>query len=631
MKPYSGSKNFIFVSYSRKDKDIVYPIIEKLQKKYRVWYDKGIQFGAEWASMIAQKLNEAALFVFMVTNNSLASVHCNDELAYAKESNINFINILLEDVEFPPEFKLSYGRYQMCSISDYDDEEELIENLASRSKKIAEAKYDEFDLNALNKKGFSDIKKDLEMKKTAVDGLNELAANYRKDKINAYLKKSYPDEKIICSSYDIGPTYTSFYLDNTEGFTFNNIYDSTYGLYEELKLRQEIRVGIYNKKYAYEIVNPEIEDVLLKDVLSALPDKDEAPLAFALGVNSKHEIITANFDELPHLLICGSNRVEALTFIRSILATFIVRNDPLNLKICLLSNNDVFDLDDLCLLFEDTVHCDENLRYYSAQESLGILLDNMKTRLECFKQEAVNNISEYNIKMQEVGKEKLHRLIVVVEDASLIIKENKATRDLICSLLQKGRIAGIHLIVSGSECFEEMFNGTIRAGAPSHVVFKFNPRCGNSGDWRIAEQSKVFINEPGAERLFGYGDMIISAPRVSRTSTIRLQTPYISYHDSSNLMKPFSRFPDLYSDPSDEEFDERFKAGLEKEKLKREKSESEYQDVKKWVLQQEEVSRRKIQKELNLPFERARDYFERLQNEGVVSRVHSNHGYKVIK
>ena len=98
--PYEGEKEYLFVSYSHKDPELVFPILEKLDKDgYRIWYDEGIIPGSEWPETIADHLKNSAAFVCLVTKNFLESKNCLRELNFALKKQIPFLSIMLEDVE----------------------------------------------------------------------------------------------------------------------------------------------------------------------------------------------------------------------------------------------------------------------------------------------------------------------------------------------------------------------------------------------------------------------------------------------------------------------------------------------------------------------------------------------------
>lgn len=148
-KPYLGNEKYIFVSYSHKDKNLVFPIIDKLSNQYRVWFDEGIHFGKEWDKEIVEKLSECFIFVFMVSKNSLESTNCRDELAYARDKGKCFVNIIVEDLELPENFLFRYGRYEMCYLNKYSNISEMINNLSYRTKEFEETKIDS-DLIAID-------------------------------------------------------------------------------------------------------------------------------------------------------------------------------------------------------------------------------------------------------------------------------------------------------------------------------------------------------------------------------------------------------------------------------------------------------------------------------------------------
>ena len=85
VRAYTGKKPFVFVSYAHKDADFVFPFISELQKHFNVWFDEGIHLSKEWDKEIVEHINACSLFIYVVTKNSLKSLNCQDEIAFAKE------------------------------------------------------------------------------------------------------------------------------------------------------------------------------------------------------------------------------------------------------------------------------------------------------------------------------------------------------------------------------------------------------------------------------------------------------------------------------------------------------------------------------------------------------------------
>lgn len=121
---------YIFISYAHKDKELIYPFITALKEKYAVWFDEGINYGREWEEEIATKLDECNIFLFAVTENSLESKNCRDELTLARDSDKRFINVMFsDDIELPGWFKLRYSRYQMCYYNRLPSAHSVVEDL----------------------------------------------------------------------------------------------------------------------------------------------------------------------------------------------------------------------------------------------------------------------------------------------------------------------------------------------------------------------------------------------------------------------------------------------------------------------------------------------------------------------
>ncbi len=141
---YEGNRPYIFLSYSHEDSAYVLPFIHVLQTKYNVWFDEYIQYGAEWAEYVAEKLAGCAVFFFIITPNSLASDNCMDEIAYARDLKKFSVNIYKNsDIVLPRAFQMRYGRYQMCKLDRFATFEEAVADLAYKCAELREVGLDE--------------------------------------------------------------------------------------------------------------------------------------------------------------------------------------------------------------------------------------------------------------------------------------------------------------------------------------------------------------------------------------------------------------------------------------------------------------------------------------------------------
>lgn len=132
IKPYEGKEDYIFISYSHKDKEKVFPVIERMvDDGFRVWFDEGIVPGEEWTKTIAEHLNGCSVFFAFVSENSLESKNCTREINFAIKKDKYFVTVMLEDTELPPEIDMQLSPVQMISRYKFRNEEDFFEKLYS--------------------------------------------------------------------------------------------------------------------------------------------------------------------------------------------------------------------------------------------------------------------------------------------------------------------------------------------------------------------------------------------------------------------------------------------------------------------------------------------------------------------
>lgn len=128
--PYSGDNQFIFISYSHRDNDIVWPIIGRMiDDGYNVWYDDGIDPGTEWDEVIANKIIASDYFIAFISENYMASDNCKDELNYARDNVDNKLLIYLTDTSLPPGMNMRLGRIQAIQAFNFRKEDDFFKKL----------------------------------------------------------------------------------------------------------------------------------------------------------------------------------------------------------------------------------------------------------------------------------------------------------------------------------------------------------------------------------------------------------------------------------------------------------------------------------------------------------------------
>ena len=125
-KPYKGDENYIFISYSHRNIKEVLEFIEVLQNNgYNVWYDEGIDPGAEWDENIAKHIEGCAYFIAFVTKEYIDSQNCRDELSFARDLDKERLLIYAEDVDLPKGMQMRLNRLQAIYKHKYADPKEF--------------------------------------------------------------------------------------------------------------------------------------------------------------------------------------------------------------------------------------------------------------------------------------------------------------------------------------------------------------------------------------------------------------------------------------------------------------------------------------------------------------------------
>ena len=140
-KAYLGNDPYIFISYAHRNESAVYPFISALQEKYNVWFDEGIRYGKEWDEEIAAKIKKCALLIYMITEESLNSPNCKDEIHFARELGKPFLNILVKkETNLPDDFTFRYGRFQMCNLFAFPNAAAAVADIATKCAELEKVK-----------------------------------------------------------------------------------------------------------------------------------------------------------------------------------------------------------------------------------------------------------------------------------------------------------------------------------------------------------------------------------------------------------------------------------------------------------------------------------------------------------
>ncbi len=327
-----------------------------------------------------------------------------------------------------------------------------------------------------------------------------------------------------------GPTVTQFgvepdFIETRNGRTRVRV-SKIANLADDLALalaaqRIRIQAPVPGRSYlGIEVPNTEVSRVTLREVMESEPFKKlRSPLRFGLGKDVAGKPASYNLAAMPHLLIAGTTGSGKSVCVNAILSCFLLNNTPADLRLVLVDPKrvELTGYNGIPHLLDKVVT--------DAEKVIGALqwmLREMDSRYHRFSKEGVRNIQEYNTHHPQ---ERLPYIVVVIDElADLMMLAPDETERSITRLAQLARATGIHLILATQRPSVDVLTGLIKANFPARVAFAVASGI----------DSRVILDQPGAERLLGRGDMLFQAPDAS--APVRLQGVYVSDSETQRLV-----------------------------------------------------------------------------------------------
>ncbi len=335
----------------------------------------------------------------------------------------------------------------------------------------------------------------------------------------------------------IGPTLTKYIITPGPGINlkkFSQLESNIKMALASISIRMELPIP-GKSAIGVEVPNSNPEMVSFKEVFKKLDKKfPSEPLATVLGKTITGQALVIPINKTPHLLVAGATGSGKSVGINAMLMSMIMRTGPEKLRLVLVDPkmvefmpyNDVPHL--LCPVITDPL---------KASQALEGLVDEMEKRFQEMADNGVRNLEEYNRKMK--NNPWPYIVVVIDELADLMNVAAKLVETSIQRITQKARAAGIHLIIATQRPSVNVVTGTIKANIPSRISFSVTSGV----------DSKVILDEVGAEKLMGKGDLLMS---LYGKPIERCQGAYISNEEIQavinkvkNLKAP--KGPDLFA------------------------------------------------------------------------------------
>ena len=358
-----------------------------------------------------------------------------------------------------------------------------------------------------------------------------------------------------------------------------------------------------------EVPNQNLETIYLKEILESEVFKNaSSPLTMALGKDIVGAPFVTDLKKLPHLLIAGTTGSGKSVGINAMLLSLLYRNSPQTLRLMMIDPK-MLEFS----IYNDIPHLLTPVitEAKKAITALSNMVAEMERRYKIMSQTRTKNIESYNEKMKSEGGEQFPYIVVIIDElADLMMTSGKDVELYIGRLAQMARASGIHLIVATQRPSVDVVTGLIKANLPSRISYRVGQRI----------DSKVILDQMGAESLLGRGDMLFTPP--GSPGVIRLHAPFASEKEIETIVNFLKEQQDVI-------YDEKFLAeegssvGSAAGALGEEELDELYEEAKEIILSEQKTSISYLQRRLKIGYNKAANIIEQMEKMGVLSPVNA--------
>ena len=435
------------------------------------------------------------------------------------------------------------------------------------------------------------IKEDIQINEEEIDAKVQLLLNkLRNFKIDGDVVRTYT-----------GPVVTTFEFKPLPHIKVSKILNLADDL--AMALRAEtirIQAPIPGKDVVgIEIPNTKIETIYLREILEDEIFKNaKSPLVIALGKDIVGKPFVTDLAKLPHLLIAGTTGSGKSVGINAMILSLLYRNSPDDLKLMMIDPK-MLEFS----IYNDIPHLLTPVITDPKQAIAGLnqMVKEMERRYKLMSSARVKNIVNYN---EKNPNSKMPYIVVIIDElADLMMSGGKDVEWSIARLAQMARASGIHLIVATQRPSVDVVTGLIKANLPSRISFKVGQKI----------DSKVVLDQYGAETLLGRGDMLFTPP--SSSTLVRLHAPFTTEEE-------IERIVEFLKSQRIADYDENF-LGENSESVELSDKDELFDEAKEIILKEQETSISYLQRRLQIGYNRAANIIEQLEMSGFLSAPNS--------
>lgn len=360
-----------------------------------------------------------------------------------------------------------------------------------------------------------------------------------------------------------------------------------------------------------EIPNKEILSVSLKEVLLSQNNDMDKKLQVALGKDITGESIFMEINKTPHMLVAGATGSGKSVSINSFILSILLKATPEEVKLIMIDPKKVelAPYNGIPHLLTPVVT--EPKR---AAVILKKMVLEMETRYELFAKTNTRNIEGFNTKLKKTNpdhyKELPYIVIIIDELADLMMVASSEVETSIARLAQMARAAGIHLVIATQRPSTDVITGLIKSNIPTRLSFSVSSSI----------DSRTILDQSGAEKLLGKGDMLYAANGSNNLN--RIQGTFVSDEEIIEVVE-FINAQEYGKDQLEAE-QAAFEATIEQVNSDQERDEL-FEEAVEVILAANSASTSLLQRRLRIGFNRASSIMEQMEEAGIVS---ANEGTK---
>ncbi|PKN02487.1 hypothetical protein CVU76_00390 [Candidatus Dojkabacteria bacterium HGW-Dojkabacteria-1] len=411
---------------------------------------------------------------------------------------------------------------------------------------------------------------------------------------------------------EIGPTVVRYALSLAADTRVAKIKSLVDNLAVSLMINKElirIETPIPGTSYVgIEIPNKTPNFVYAKEMArKLLSQADKYELPMILGKDIAGQTVIKDLVNIPHLLVAGATNTGKSVGINAILAGLLLTKTPDEMKLIMVDPKrvEMTPYNGIPHLLTPII-TDMEL----VVNALNWSIEEMMRRYRMLEQARVRKITEYN---KKIGYTAMPYLVIVVDEmADLMLVAGKEVEPKIQRLAQMGRAVGVHLILATQKPIVEVITGLIKSNIPGRMAFAVTSSM----------DSRVILDQTGAENLLGSGDMLFKDQTMPKS--IRIQGTFISTEDTEDIIQQ------VKAQISDETpvYSEELKSAIERPQAEPGSSsgerEPEFAIALKIVIGEGKASASLLQRRLKIGYNKASRLIEQLEEAGAIAAQHDN-------